>query len=65
MTREKFNYTGLGVCPNVTQLTLVDQVAISGGGLQHVITRALPALEAIALRMTHVDVQDAASISVP
>ena len=53
MSREKFSYTGLRTFSNVTQLTLVDQVAICGEGLQHVIKKSLPALEAIALHVTH------------
>ena len=49
-----FTGKGLETFSSVAQLTLVDQVAVSGEGLQHVIRRALPALEAIALHVTHV-----------
>ena len=47
-----FSGKGLENFASVTQLTLVDQIAISGEGLQYVIRKALPALEAIALYMT-------------
>ena len=49
-----FSGKGLETLSTVTQLTLLDQVAISGEGLQHVFRKALPALEAIALHVTQV-----------